>query len=188
MDFVTELISKLEKGRVLARERPGKKINAKAPTKRSERMKGKRSMSPTRRDKEYAYRAARDATIVGMWQHFHRACRAKRKKFLQKAEALGQAGDEVGCADQKSKAARWVFTISLDEWALTWINCRDIIIVEGQGIYATQKTVPAWKARGKSHKTDVHLARLDVDKPWSPENTVIMYRGEVLARFDGGKP
>jgi hypothetical protein len=120
-------------------------------------------MSPIAQAKAYARRAARDATIVGMWQHFGRACRAKAKQYPLKADS-------------------WKFEIPLDNWCLTWLGCCDIMVVEGKGIAAVQKAVPAWKARGRK-LTDVKLARIDTSKPWTPENTTIVYRGEVLAKF-----
>lgn len=169
MDFISELISKIEKGPVLDRDRgprPKKRVRLKARRSPSKATKRRYRMSPSSRAKLYAYRAARDATIVGMWQHFGRACRAKAKKYPHKADS-------------------WKFLIDLDTWCLTWVNCCDIMVVEGQGIAAVQKTVPAWLARGRNRHTDVQLGRLDPSKPWTPENTIITYKGEILARFSG---
>lgn len=181
MDFVTELIAKLEKSRVLARDRGKKRVRLKPRTTRSERTKKGRSMSPTARAKAYASRAAYDATIVGMYQHFGRACRAKQKYHLKKADELGQAGNEEAKASHLARADSWKLEMSLDDWVLTWLSCCDIMVVENEGVYARQVLVPAWKARGRDYRNCPQLKRIDSLKPWTKDNVQVVYKGKVIS-------
>lgn len=181
MDFVTELIAKLEKSRVLARERGKKRVRLKPRTTRSERTRKGGSMSPTARAKKYASRAAYDATIVGMYAHFGRACRAKQKYHLKKAELFGSLGNEEAKASHLLRAASWKLEMGLDDWCLTWLSCCDIMVVENEGVYARQVSVPAWKARGRDRTRSPQLKRIDNLKPWTKDNVQVVYKGKVIS-------
>lgn len=69
---------------------------------------------------------------------------------------------------------RWEFT--LESWAHVW---EDTIPVVNP---ANGFLVPAWGLRGSNHNTDAQMVRLDKDGAWSPENCVIVYKGEVISR------
>ena len=128
----------------------------------------------------YAHRRLYDATLVGQYKHFGRACRAKVKYHLKKA---AEAKTESQRLSHEQRAKSWVLEMSLDEWCLLWLSCRDILIVEGTGVYARQELVPAWKARGRDYRKYPQLKRIDTLKPWTRENTQIVHLGKIISTF-----
>lgn len=120
-----------------------------------------------RTDSEELKRQLAQSTIDGMYKHFVRACRTKRRMYEK--------------CDKLEMRDSWEFLITLEEWRDLWLSCSRVTMVTGIGTCAKETVTPAWKARGRSPKTDVMLKRLNTKLPWTINNVVVVYRGQVIS-------
>lgn len=81
--------------------------------------------------------------------------------------------------DALKRSQGWEF--SQEEWERAWIDSGFVVI---PGTITTQNphgdVVPAFALRGSHRYNHTCMKRLDVTKPWSPENCAIVFRGEEL--------
>jgi hypothetical protein len=155
--------------RVGAGRRVHKRMPLEPLRERLDRLYPNRRYRGRRTDADELKRQQGQATVDGMYQHYVRACRTRRRK----AEAKGNA----------EWARVWEFGISRDEWRELWMSCDRVERVVGSGLSTRVELVEAWRARGPSQKTDVTMQRVDKTKPWTISNVCVMYRGKVISHL-----
>lgn len=192
--FLDDLITAVHAKGVLARDRGTRKRATKAErlakkaakdgraarrvakrmpleTRRSvlDRLYPNRRYRGRRTDSEELKRQQAQSTVKGMYQHYVRACRTRRKKAI--------------AAGNTEWARVWEFEISMDEWFELWMSCDRVPRVVGHGLSTDVEYVEAWKARGPSQAKDVTLQRIDKMKPWTISNVCVMYQGKIISHL-----
>lgn len=122
------------------------------------RGKGARKYRDTYTEADREWQRAFWGTVSGTWKHLEKTYRSREKKRRE-------AGRE------SSVAGEWYIT--LEDWKALWTEAGMVVLGNGERVHA-------FKLRGK-YKDSVKLMRIDTDKPWTLDNTIIYWRGAVLA-------
>ena len=75
--------------------------------------------------------------------------------------------------------ADWGF--DLETWERTWIDAGWVVVPGSECAERPEGlAVPAFSLRGPNRYHNTCMVRLDYNKPWDPDNTKIVFRGEEL--------
>lgn len=105
-----------------------------------------------------AWMALEESTVSGSW---YAMCRVyARRAKLRKAKGLSTA-----------QSGEWKLT--LQDWQALWAAAGSIALPSG-------KEVLAFQLRGK-YAESCKIWRIEPTKPWTLDNTIVLYKGQVLA-------
>ena len=110
-------------------------------------------------------------------------CYRKHAEEYNRAKRLKAGTIEGRYKDAKLGARKrgigWEFTS--DEWEHAWTEAGYIRIPGTQSIANPHgDVVPAFALRGSHAYRNTCMKRIDIDKPWGPNNYRIMFRGEEI--------
>lgn len=109
-------------------------------------------------------------------------CYHKNKEQYNKVKRVSETKVEKRYRAAKRYAVYrnqpWDFT--LEEWEQAWMEAARVRIPGSQSAAEPEgRVVPAYALRGQNRHNSTCMQRLDLDRPWGPDNYCIMYRGEV---------